>query len=271
MAPLVSTKWLGEQLHDDEIRVLDCRFYLAEPARGLAEYEAGHIPGARYISLEEHMTGASGPGRHPLPEPVEFAATLQRMGVGDEHTVVIYDQDNASTAARLWWMLRSLGHDNVVVVDGGWAAWSTEARSTTTEVPIWGPAELNLAGEWSGTVDRETVAADGTLLLIDARASERHLGRIEPIDRIAGHIPGSVNIPYQGNTNELGHFLLAEDLEERFSAVDTSRPLVVYCGSGVTACSNILAMEIAGISGVALYPGSWSDWSTSGGEVATGD
>ncbi|MDJ0664194.1 MAG: sulfurtransferase [Acidimicrobiia bacterium] len=261
MAPLVTTDWLGEQLHDEDIRVVDTRFYLAEPTRGRSEYEAGHIPGSRYLSLDDDLTGTVGPGRHPLPEPARFAAKLEGLGIGDHHQVVVYDQHDASIAARLWWMLRSLGHESVVVLDGGWEAWVAEFRSTTTEVPVWDTSELNLASEWSGTIERGTVA-DGTerLFLIDARAPERHRGEIEPIDPIAGHIPGSFNIPYQGNTDESGRFLPVEQLQERYAAVDTSARVVCYCGSGVTACSNILAMAIAGIEDALLYPGSWSGW-----------
>lgn len=261
MAPLITTEWLGEQLHDEDIRVIDTRFYLAEPKRGLAEYHAGHIPGSRYLSLDEDLTGASGPGRHPLPDPATFTATLQRMGVGSRHLVVVYDQNDAGTAARLWWMLRSLGHESVAVLDGGWDAWVAEFRSTTTEIPFWEQSDLLLADRWTGTIDRQSVA-DGAerLFLIDSRAPERHRGEIEPIDPVAGHIPGSFNIPYQGNTDETGHFLPVERLQERFAAVDTSARVVCYCGSGVTACNNILAMAVAGFQEVALYPGSWSGW-----------
>jgi thiosulfate/3-mercaptopyruvate sulfurtransferase len=158
-------------------------------------------------------------------------------------------------------MLRSLGHKSAAVLDGGWDAWVAEFRSTTTEVPGWEQSGLRLADSWSGTIDRDELA-DGSqhLYLIDCRAPERHRGEVEPIDPIAGHIPGSVNIPYQGNTDEAGHFLPVEQLQQRFSAVDTSSQVVCYCGSGVTACSNILAMAVAGIEDVVLYPGSWSGW-----------
>lgn len=257
----MSTEWLGEQLHDDDIRLIDCRFYLPEPGRGLAEYRAGHIPGARYLSLDDHLTAPDGPGRHPLPEPAAFVAHLQAAGIGSEHTVVVYDQGDAGTAARLWWMLRSLGHESAVVLDGGWAAWSSEPRSTTTEVPEWESSDLDLASEWSATIDRRGVETGGDeLFLVDSRAAERHRGEIEPIDPVAGHIPGSCNIPYQGNTDSTGRFLPLEELRERFATVDTGKRVVVYCGSGVTACNNILAMEAVGLNEVALYPGSWSDW-----------
>lgn len=261
LGPLVSTDWLGEQLLDENVRLIDCRFYLPEPDRGYIEYGEGHIPGARYLSLDDHLTAPEGPGRHPLPEPAVFVSHLQTAGIGNEHTVVIYDQSDAGTAARLWWMLRSLGHNKAVVLDGGWAAWSSEPRSTTTEVPVWDVSDLALATQWSGTIDRTGVETHGDqVLLIDSRAAERHRGEVEPIDPVAGHIPGSINIPYQGNTDPTGRFLHSENLRERFAGVDTTKQVVVYCGSGVTACNNILAMEAAGLGDVLLYAGSWSDW-----------
>jgi len=264
MAPLVSAAWLADQLFDDDLRIIDCRFYLAEPERGYQEYLSGHIPGASYLSLDDHLTGAAGPGRHPLPDPVDFARTLSGIGIGNRHTVVAYDGSDSSMAARLWWMLRSLGHANAVVLDGGWETWKAGPRSTTTEVPEWEQASLVLGSEWVGTIDRETIASRSEeLSLVDSRAEARHRGEIEPIDPVAGHIPGSLNIPYQGNTDESGRFLPVEDLRRRFAAVSTPAEVVVYCGSGVTACNNILAMELAGVTGVTLYPGSWSDWCAS--------
>jgi thiosulfate/3-mercaptopyruvate sulfurtransferase len=269
--PLVSTEWLGYELLDDDIRIVDCRFYLAEPGRGAAEYATAHIPSAGYCSLDEHLTATEGPGRHPLPAPADFATVARNLGIEDHHTVVVYDQGDAGVAARMWWMLRSLGHERTAVLDGGWAAWVSEPRSTTSEVPEWAPGILNLASEWSGVVDRESIERRAeSLFLIDSRATQRHRGELEPIDPVAGHIPGSQNIPYQGNTDDTGRFLPIEELAERFRHVNTSQETVAYCGSGVTACQNILAMEAAGISGVALYPGSWSDWCTSGGEIAVG-
>ena len=265
LSPLVSTEWLGDQLHDDDLRIIDCRFYLAQPDQGHVEYLTAHIPGSEYLSLDDHLTGPDGPGRHPLPDPGAFAATLQSIGVGDRHAVVVYDQGDGSMAARLWWMLRSLGHPATFVLDGGWAAWQAESRSTTAEVPTWDTAELSLADRWQGIIGGDAIrSGDQSLFLIDSRAPERHRGEVEPIDPVAGHIPGSFNIPYQGNTDDTGRFLPVADLEERFAAVATDQRVVVYCGSGVTACSNILAMELD------LYPGSWSDWCTSGEVVAGG-
>ncbi len=268
--PLVSTGWLEYRLHDEALRIIDCRFYSAEPSRGYEEYLAGHIPTAAYFSLDDDMAGPVGPGRHPLPEPEAFSARLRSAGIGNDHRVVVYDHADAGIAARLWWMLRSLGHTETYVLDGGWAAWSAEPRSTTREIPEWEPGDLSLADEWSGSIDRDQILTSGEgLFLIDARAAERYRGEEEPFDPVAGHIPGALNLPYEENTDESGHFLPIEELQARFGAISTKEPIVCYCGSGVTACNNILAMEIAGITDVLLYPGSWSDWSTSGGDVAT--
>jgi thiosulfate/3-mercaptopyruvate sulfurtransferase len=267
--PLVTTEWLGDRLHDESLRIADCRFHLADPSRGAHEYRQGHIPGAIYFSLDDDLTGTTGPGRHPLPEPGWFVARLRQSGIGNEHTIVVYDDGSSTSAARMWWMLRSLGHRSVFVLDGGWSTWSSEPRSITTEVPAWEPAELVLADRWSGTVSGDELEADAELLLIDSRAAARYLGDAEPIDPIAGHIPGAVNLPYPANNGPLGVFNSAGELGERFGLIRESERIVFYCGSGVTACNNILAAEVAGHSNVLLYPGSWSDWCDRGGEVAT--
>ena len=261
LGPLVSTDWLEYQLHDEDVRIIDCRFYSTEPARGYEEYLAGHIPTASYFSLDDDMAAPVGPGRHPLPDPEEFAARLRSAGIGDRHHVVVYDLADAGNAARMGWMLRSLGHPETYVLDGGWTAWSAEPRSTTREIPEWEPGDFAAAREWSGTIDRDQILTDSDgLFLIDARAAERYRGEVEPFDPVAGHIPGAFSLPYQDNTDDSGHFLSVEELQERFRTISSKEPIVAYCGSGVTACNNILAMEIAGITDVLLYPGSWSDW-----------
>lgn len=265
--PLVSTEWLGEQLHDESLRIADCRFYLAEPDRGRQEYLAGHIPTALYFSLDDDLTGATGPGRHPLPDATVFAATVGRAGIGKEHTVVVYDDQGGGIAARLWWMLRSLGHERAYVLDGGWRAWTAEPRSVTTEVPVWDPVAFTTSGDWSGVITRDEIADNQQLLLIDARAAERYRGEHEPIDPVPGHIPGAFNIPYAGNVDATGHHLDPDALRERFAVAAGKAGVVNYCGSGVTACSNILALTIAGVPDPLLYPGSWSDWCTGGGEI----
>ena len=269
LTPLVTSDWLGVNLHAEDLRIADCRFYLDDPSRGHAEYLAGHIPGARYFSLDDDLTGAIGPGRHPLPDTSSFVEKLGRVGIGNQHTVVVYDDSAGSIAARLWWMLRSLGHENTFVLDGGWAAWAAQPRSVTTEIPEWPAAEFVGADSWTGVIDRDDIAGtEQDLVLIDARAAERYRGETEPIDPVAGHIPGAFNLPYQDNTDESGRFVAADELGKRFAVAQSDGTVVCYCGSGVTACHNLLALDIAGYSGALLYPGSWSDWCTSGGAVA---
>jgi thiosulfate/3-mercaptopyruvate sulfurtransferase len=268
--PLVSTEWLADRLYDESLRVVDCRFYLAEPDRGREEYLAGHIPTAFYVSLDDDLTGVSGPGRHPLPDASAFKARMGQIGIGSEHTVVVYDDQGAGYSARLWWMLRSRGHDRVHVLDGGWGVWSEEPRSVTTEIPVWQPTVFAGSPEWTGIISREQiVASDNSVLLIDARNPERYRGEIEPIDPVAGHIPGAYNIPYADNVGDDGRFLETAALEERFAIAANAGTIVAYCGSGVTACNNLLAMAIVGHTDALRYPGSWSDWCGNGGEVAT--
>jgi thiosulfate/3-mercaptopyruvate sulfurtransferase len=270
--PLVTTDWLGEHLHEEDLRIVDCRFYLDDPERGRVEYAVGHIPSASYMSLKDDLTGPSGPGRHPLPEAAAFAHRLGSIGIGSDHTVVAYDSSGGSIAARLWWMLRSLGHERAFVLDGGWDAWASEPRSVTREVPRWPPDAFTAVDSWRGVTDREQLdGATDTLILLDARAPERYRGEHEPLDPVAGHIPGAINIPYQGNTDETGRFLTPEALADRFAIAASEGTVVCYCGSGVTACNNLLALEVAGFEGALLYPGSWSDWCTTGGEVRTSD
>lgn len=272
LKPIVTTAWLGDMLHHETVRLADCRWYLAEPDRGREEYLAGHVPGARYFSLDDDLAARDGPGRHPLPDPVAWREHIGGLGIGSEHMVVAYDDRGGAIAARLWWMLRSLGHERVAVLDGGWTTWKAERRSITTEVPVWPGAILNGSAQWTGVIDRETLQERlGTVTLVDARAAERFRGDEEPIDPVAGHIPTALSVPYEGNLGRRNRFLAPHQLAARFSFVSPQRDTVAYCGSGVTACHDLLAMTIAGMDDALLYPGSWSDWSGTGGLVATGD
>jgi thiosulfate/3-mercaptopyruvate sulfurtransferase len=266
---LVSTETLAARLDDRSWVLLDCRFDLAREAWGREQYVASHIPGARYVSLTRDLstvpTGSN--GRHPLPSPEAIAATFGRLGVGRDTQVVPYDQDNGMYASRCWWMLRYMGHDAVAVLDGGWAKWVREGR------PVRGGDEAGTTVIFTGAprdgsrldvASVESVARSRTALLVDARAPERFEGRTEPIDRVAGHIPGAVNHHYQSNVAADGTMLPAEQLRDRFTSLLEGRSpdeVVMYCGSGVTACHNLLAMEHAGLSGARLFPGSWSEWS----------
>ncbi|MFQ5554925.1 MAG: sulfurtransferase [Acidimicrobiia bacterium] len=278
MAPLISgslvtTGELARQLDDPELRIADCRWYLGRPGAGRAAYDEGHIPGSFHVSLEDVLSAPRGPGRHPLPEADTFARSIGRLGIGPRSRVVGYDDAGGTIAARLWWMLRWIGHEDIGVLDGGWDTWTTEGRPTTTAAPAFPAVEYGAVGEHMPTWDRAAVRA-GTdrILLLDARAPERYRGEVEPIDPVAGHIPTATNAPHADNLDVDKRMLSASDLRRRYESLGVveGKETVVYCGSGVTACHDLLAMEIAGLPTAALYPGSWSDWSDAGDPVAVG-
>jgi thiosulfate/3-mercaptopyruvate sulfurtransferase len=242
---------------------------------GRERYDAGHLPGAAYVDLDDDLADPPGVGgRHPLPSPGRFVAAMQRVGVRPTSTVVVYDDGPATAAARLWWLLGDYGHPDVLVLDGGLAAWAASGRplSTTSAAPRTG----DRTGDWTGspghlpTVDADgaaAVARDG--VLIDVRAVERFRGEHEPLDPVAGHIPGAVNAPLTELTDELGRFRSPDALARHFAALGVSGtvPSVASCGSGVTACQTLLALRLAGLGSApgyeaALYPGSWSGWIT---------
>jgi thiosulfate/3-mercaptopyruvate sulfurtransferase len=252
--------------------LLDTRLTTAG-APGRERYDAGHLPGAAYVDLDDDLAAPPGAGgRHPLPSPEQFVTAMRRAGVRRGSTVVVYDDGPATAAARLWWLLRDHGHDDVLVLDGGLAAWTSAGRPVSTE-PVR-PAP----GDWIGspghlpTVDADGAAAAREGVLIDVRAAERFRGEREPLDPVAGHIPGAVNAPLTEVTDELGRFLPSDRLRARFSALglDGVAPAAAYCGSGVTVCQTLLALRLAGLD-AALYPGSWSGWITDPSRpVATG-
>jgi thiosulfate/3-mercaptopyruvate sulfurtransferase len=270
--PLVTAAWLLEHADDPAVRIADTRWYLADPTGGHAAYHEGHIPDAVYVSLDHHLSAPEGPGRHPLPDREDFAVCMGSLGFGDDHLVVAYDDRGGAIAARLWWMLRDIGHDRVAVLDGGIQAWTASGGDLETEPPSPVPATMTVRAPLTTQIDRETLRQRlGTIPLIDARAPDRYRGETEPIDPVAGHIPTARNAPYEGNLNEDLTFADAAELRHRFESLGAGDETVVYCGSGVTACHGILAMTVAGLPEPTLYPGSWSDWSTSRGPVATGD
>jgi thiosulfate/3-mercaptopyruvate sulfurtransferase len=264
----VSTVVLAEHLNDSAWVVFDCRFSLSDTGAGERAYAEGHIPGARYAHLDRDLSSSitAGSGRHPLPRPADFAAWLGRCGVSDASQVVVYDDAGGAIAARLWWMLRWLGHERVAVLDGGLQAWLEEGRALSTKVPQPQPAVFEAAveeGAWFDSVQVQGALADGAITLIDARGAERFRGEVEPIDPVAGHVPGACNRPYSANLGADGRFLRAAELRQQFDALLGATPAVEavhMCGSGVTACHNLLAMELAGLSGSRVYVGSWSGW-----------
>ena len=242
--------------------IVDCRFSLAEPDRGEEEYLEGHIPGAVYAHLDRDLSGpmTGSNGRHPLPSVDQMAERFSSWGIDDAAQVVVYDSAGGRIAARLWWMLRYLGHDRVALLDGGlpeWQASQGELRAGREERPR---RDFTPQPRRDMVVGTDSVAQH---LLIDARAGERFRGETEPLDRVAGHIPGARNHPTSANLDEQGRFLAPDILRRRFEDVVGTAALesvVSYCGSGVTACHNLLAMEVAGLPGARLYPGSWSEW-----------
>jgi thiosulfate/3-mercaptopyruvate sulfurtransferase len=266
---LTSVAELAGLTDNPSLRTCDVRWYLGQPGRGRTEYEKGHIPGAAFVDLDTDLAGAQGPGRHPLPDPGAFCARMAALGIGSEHLVVAYDSSGGTVAARLWWMLRNLGHRSVSVLDGGLQAWIAAGQPITDAVTTLPATRLDLAGAWHSTIDREGLGARlESLTLLDARAPERYRGEAEPIDPAAGHIPTALSYPTTENLSPDGTFRPADELRERFAGLSTQT--VSYCGSGVTACHNILAMVVAGLDEAILYPGSWSDWSQAGMPVAIG-
>jgi thiosulfate/3-mercaptopyruvate sulfurtransferase len=266
---LISTAELAGRTGTRHLRLFDVRADLADPKEGRRRYEAGHLPNAVFVDLEADLTGREGPGRHPLPRPEEFSAILRRLGVGASDLVVAYDDVGGVWASRLWWMLRSMGHTRLAVLDGGLPKWVAEGRPVTRAVPRQVPGDFPTVREWRGVVDRSQVAA-GSTTLVDVRIGERYRGEHEPIDQLAGHIPSAINLPYEGNLRPDGTFLDVGDLAARYAGVG-EQP-IFYCGSGVSACHGILAMHVAGRDDALLYEGSWSDWSRQQhAPVATGD
>ena len=265
---LVSTDQLARHL--DDWAIIDCRFDLQNEQWGPDEYRAAHIPGAVYASLNDDLSGerTGSNGRHPLPEIDALTATLGRLGIDRTTQVVAYDQDAGSYASRLWWLLRYAGHDAVAVVDGGWAKWVREGRPTRSGEETRPARQYEAVVRPALRVDVGNVVShldEPGRLLIDARAPERFEGRSETIDRVAGHIPGAVNHFFKQNLAADGTLLPPEVVRANLLRVLGGQPaeqVVMYCGSGVTACHNLLAMAHAGLPGARLYVGSWSEWSS---------
>lgn len=277
---LVSTAQLADQLANPDWVVFDCRFTLTDPGAGRTAYHANHIVGARYADLNEDLSGpvTAQSGRHPLPDPGLLCTKLEAWGVGRQTQVVVYDDSYGSMAVRLWWLLRWLGHENVALLDGGLPKWMREKRAMSTELPHLRvqsfPCAVNTGVSVdAAAVDRYRLSTEHRL--IDARPEQRFTGEREPLDAVAGHIPGAVNWEFEENLDMDGTFLPAEELRENYSRLMegvTPKNVIHTCGSGVTACHNLLAMEIAGLTGSRLYPGSWSEWITDPTRpVATGN
>lgn len=277
---LISTEVLAKHLTDPAYAIIDCRFKLDDIAWGEREYAAGHIPGAVYAHLDRDLSGmkTGRNGRHPLPDPIELGLKCGTWGLTSGVQVVAYDQDTGMFASRLWWLLRWIGHKSVAVLDGGYAKWTREGRTTKSGVDTRERSAFDVERQSQMITDasamRElTIRSDWRML--DARAPERYRGDVEPIDKKAGHIPTARNHPFMTNLDERGTFRTPEELRARYRASMGTVPsdqIVCYCGSGVTACHDLLAMEHAGLKGAKLYPGSWSEWSSDDSrEVETGE
>lgn len=266
---LIDSDQLAQHLDDPNWVVVDCRFALTRPESGRAAYAKSRIPGARYAHLNEDLSGAITPasGRHPLPDPAVLARKLGLWGVDAGKQVVAYDDSSGSMAVRLWWLLRWLGHDAVALLDGGLASWLRQGRELTAEIPVIRPTEFHPAPDDRLWLDSNAMleAVQKKKVIIDARAEERFSGFVEPLDKVAGHIPGSLNSPFEDNLDLRGNFLPSDELRAHYESLlhkARSDEVIHMCGSGVTACHNLLALEIAGMPGGRLYAGSWSEWIT---------
>lgn len=255
MDPLVSSDWLAARLEEPRLRVVDCRFEIGDPTAGRRQYLDGHIPGAAFLDLDEDLSappapaGSRGPvgGRHPLPDLERFAAAVRRAGIGEGTTAIAYDAQMSGGAARLWWLLRHCGFEDVAVLDGGLAAWEGPLNAGE-ETVVAGDFAVDRIREDDVVTAREIEVAGAELLVLDARAPERFRGEREPIDPLAGHIPGARNLP------------LADAFPPPADLLTSRAQLVASCGSGVAACGLVLSLAAAGREDVRLYPGSWSDW-----------
>ena len=264
---LIQASQLAENLERPDWRIIDCRHDLAKPDAGFLAYNEAHIPGALFLHLDQDLSGTKtgSNGRHPLPEAEDLAAVLGRCGISNDTQVIAYDDAGGMFAARLWWLLRWLGHSRVAVLDGGLAAWLDSGQTLADQI------EQSVPCEFTYRIDQPTIDSDSLLqllqqdshLVVDARAPGRFRGENEILDPVGGHIPGAVNRFFKDNLDPSGRFKPAAQLRAEFNALLQGRDcanIVNQCGSGVTACHNLLAMEIAGFCGARLYPGSWSEW-----------
>jgi thiosulfate/3-mercaptopyruvate sulfurtransferase len=267
-SPLISAAALYEHLGDPGWVVVDCRHQLSDPDAGRAAYHAGHIPGARHAHLDRDLAKppSASEGRHPLPDPGAFAKTLSAWGISNDAIVVAYDDASGAIAARLWWMLRWLGHERAQVLDGGLPTWIGQGLPLEATPPAWDPAVFvpgTINSRWLVSTDDLPGQIKQGKVLLDARAAERFDGRVEPIDPVAGHIPRAVNLPFNGLVDAHGRLLGEAELRARFDSVLSGRgasEAIAMCGSGVTACYLLLGMRAAGLGDGLLYAGSWSEW-----------
>ena len=263
-SPVISVEELCQQPNGETL-IVDCRFSLMDKELGRKQYDLGHVPGAYYVHLDDDMAGVTGKhgGRHPLPKISDFVEFLNRMGMQKDMLVVAYDDSNFAFASRFWWMLRYLGHDDVAVLDGGFRAWQFSGGAIDCVAPALRVGSFNAAQRSNWVLNREHILdriEDPALKLVDSREEARFKGLEEPIDPIAGSIPGALNFPWQEVTDESGFVRPVDFQVNRWKPISIDDQMVAYCGSGVTACVNLISWEMAGRSAAMLYPGSWSDW-----------
>jgi thiosulfate/3-mercaptopyruvate sulfurtransferase len=277
MKHIVSLEWLAQHLEDKDVVAVDCRFVLGRPQAGKESYVRDHIPGAFYMDLEQDLSGPKQEhgGRHPLPDLGAFSIRLGEIGIDASKTVVAYDDQGGAMASRFWWMLRFLSHTKVFVLDGGYTKWKEAGYPVTDRLPEARPAIFSPKVQRQMLISmlgvQERLGKPGTVL-IDSREAKRYLGIEETIDPVAGHIPGAVHYFWKDGLTADGYWKSADEQSERFAGLSPQDEIVVYCGSGVTACPNVLALMEAGFSNVKLYSGSWSDWvSYPENPVATGE
>lgn len=268
-SPIITASWLHDRLTREtglDIKIIDCRFALGDPDLGRQQYETAHLPGAYYLDLNRDLSSVVGKhgGRHPLPDDRVLGGKLAAMGINSTTLVIAYDDSRLAFAARLWWLLRYYGHNAVAVLDGGYRNWVEAGYALTDKLPeVVAPGNFQPQIQSGQIVDIDcvrTMLDSPTHILIDSREPDRYQGKTEPIDRVAGHIPSAVNYPWQGVTNAEGFILPIEAQQQRWESISPNLEPIVYCGSGVTACVNLLSLELAGFDRAKLYPGSWSDW-----------
>lgn len=278
MNPFIEKEWLLEHLDDKNIRIADCRYNLGVPEEGYDSYVRAHIPGAVYFHLSKDLSGpiASHGGRHPLPAIEDLEETFSLAGISEETTVIAYDGGEGSYAARLWWMLHYLGHEKVYILNGGYNAWKDAGYQTNERIPTYKRAEFKVRLNNEVFASQEEVriavkAKNEETVIIDSRENKRYLGIEEPIDKKCGHIPGAINKFWMEGFKD-GRIKSIEEQERRFKEIDKNKQVIVYCGSGVTATPNFIALKMAGYNNVKLYAGSFSDWiSYAENEVETGE
>lgn len=277
MNNIVSMAWVLEHIGERDVVIADCRFTLGKPDAGREAYEASHIPGAVYLDLEKDLSATVDEhgGRHPLPDIFELTVALSRAGIGNETRVIAYDDQGGIMASRLWWLLKYLGHEQVFVMDEGFTAWKNAGHPVSDEPAAPVPAKFLATVQHTMLAEMDQVKellGQDRVTLIDSREAPRYRGEVEPLDRVAGHIPGAINRFWKDGLTASGAWKNAAEQAARFNDLDRDGELIVYCGSGVSATPNVIALQEAGFSKVRLYAGSWSDWiSYSENPIATGE